>query len=95
MKRIFTLLALALLLAGSADTMAQSRPKGGKKAASPFIEGRQKVRQTDYDTIWQFSNLSTKSTNIYYSPYDYTAMLGLVTQKNPQWGCLRPVINYL
>ena len=51
MKRIFALLTLALLLAGSVDLMAQARPKGGKKAASPFIEGRQKVRQTDFDTI--------------------------------------------
>lgn len=95
MKRIFALLTLALLLGGSADLMAQAKPKSGKKAASPFIEGRQKVRQTDYDTIWQFTNLSTKNTAIYYSPYDYTQMLGLVGNRNPQWGCFRPVVNYL
>lgn len=95
MKRILTFLVLALLLAGSADLMAQAKPKGGKKAASPFIEGKQKVHQTDYDTIWQFANLSTKNTNIYYSPYDYTRMLRLVSQKNPDWGCFRPVVNYL
>lgn len=95
MKRIFALLTLALLLGGSADLMAQAKPKSGKKTASPFIEGRQKVRQTDYDTIWQFTNLSTKNTAIHYSPYDYTQMLGLVGNRNPQWGCFKPVVNYL
>ena len=95
MKRILTLLTLTLLLCGNSDLLAQGKPKGGKKSESPFIEGRQKVRQTDYDTIWQFTNFNTKSPNIYYSPYDYANFDGLSMMRNPDWGCLSPVVNYL
>ena len=86
---------VALLLAGGFDAMAQSRPRGGKKNASPFIEGRQKVRQDDYDTLWKFTNFTTKDTKIYYMPYDYSVMPAVARQKNANWGDFTPVVNYL
>ncbi len=95
MKKIFSLVMIALLVLSCVDLMAQAKPKGGKKDASPFIEGRQKVRQSDYDTIWQFTNFNTKDLNIYYCPFDYGNMMGLVKVSNPNWGSLRPAINYL
>lgn len=95
MKKIFTVMMSLLLLAGSFDAAAQNRPRGGKKNASPFIEGRQKVRQDDYDTIWKFTNFNTKDTRIYYMPYDYTCMPAVAKQKKADWGDLSPVVNYL
>lgn len=95
MKRIITLLAVALLLAGGMDTLAQAKPNKGKKEVSPFIEGRQKVRQSDYDSVWQFSNFNTKSTEIYYSSFDYSTFAAVTNMKRPDWGNLKPVVSYL
>lgn len=95
MKKIITLLVASLLLFGSADVMAQAKPKGGKKKANPFIEGRQKVRQDDFDTIWKYTNFNTKDTRVYYLPYDYTVMPTVAAQKKPNWGQFTPVVNYL
>ena len=95
MKKIVSLLAIALLLCGSLDAAAQAKPKKGKKDASPFIEGRQKVRQTDFDTLWQFTNFNTKGTNVYYSPYDYADFKKAAATKKPSWGQMTPVVNYL
>ena len=94
MKKILTLAAVALLLLGS-DCMAQSKPKGGKKTVSPFIEGRQKVRQDDYDSIWKFTNFSTKDTKIYYLPYDYAQLPAVCGMRKPDFGAFEPVLNYL
>ena len=95
MKKIISLLMVGLLLAGSFDAYAQAKPRGGKKKASPFIEGRQKVRQDDYDTLWKYTNFNTKDTRIYYMPYDYVLMPVVAKQKNANWGDLTPVVNYL
>jgi outer membrane protein OmpA-like peptidoglycan-associated protein len=95
MKKIISLLMVGLLLAGSFDAYAQAKPRGGKKKASPFIEGRQKVRQDDYDTLWKYTNFNTKDTRIYYMPYDYVLMPVVAKQKNANWGGLTPVVNYL
>lgn len=95
MKKILTLIVAALLLCTCTDAMAQAKPKKGKKAASPFIEGRQKVRQSDYGTIWQFTNFNTKSTEIYYCDFDYAEFNTLATAKNPSWGKMKPVVSYL
>ncbi len=55
MKRIVSLILVGLLLACGADAMAQSKGKKntrkGKKQTSMFVEGRQKVRQSDYATF--------------------------------------------
>lgn len=95
MRKIFSLLMIALLVAVGTDAMAQAKPRGGKKKASPFIEGRQKVRQDDFDTLWKYTNFNTKDTRIYYLPYDYTAMPLMAQKKNVNWGDLTPVVNYL
>lgn len=95
MKKIFSLLMVALLLGTAFDAAAQAKPKKGKKAASPFIEGRQKVRQSDYDSVWQFSNFNTKDLNVYYSPYDYANFPKETRLRRPDWGCLKPVVSYL
>lgn len=95
MKKIFSLLIVALLLGSGMDVAAQAKPKGGKKKASPFIEGRQKVRQDDYDTIWKYTNFNTKDTRIYYLPYDYVNLVSASRMKKPVWGDFTPVVNYL
>lgn len=95
MKKIFSLMMVVLLVVGAFDASAQNKPKGGKKNASPFVEGRQKVRQDDYDTLWKFTNFNTKDTKVYYLPYDYTTLSATARQKNPNWGELTPVVNYL
>lgn len=95
MKKIFCLVMTALLVAAGSDAFAQAKPRGGKKKASPFIEGRQKVRQDDYDTIWKYTNFNTKDTRIYYLPYDYTVMPQVARQKKADWGSFTPVVNYL
>ena len=95
MKKIFGLMMAALLLVGSFDAQAQNKPRAGKKKATPFIEGRQKVRQDDYDTIWKFTNFSTKDTRIYYLPYDYAVMPAVARQKKADWDAFSPVVNYL
>lgn len=95
MKRIINLVAVALLLAGGLDSAAQNKPRSGKKEVSPFIEGRQKVRQSDYDTIWQFTNFNTKDMNTYYSPFDYGKINNITHQRRPDWGAMKPVVNYL
>ena len=94
MKKILTLALAVLLLAGT-DVMAQNKPKGGKKKPSPFIEGRQKVRQDDYDSIWRFTNFSTKDTKIYYLPYDYAQLPAVCGMRKPDFGDFEPVVNYL
>ena len=95
MKKIISLLTLVLLLCSTIDVAAQAKPRKGNKDVSPFIEGRQKVRQTDFDTLWQFTNFNTKSTTVYYSPYDYTDFRTVTAAKKPNWGSLTPVVNYL
>lgn len=94
MKKILTLVIVVLLL-GSMDVAAQAKPKGGKKKVSPYIEGRQKVRQDDYDTIWKYTNFNTKDTRIYYLPFDYANLTSISRMKKPDWGEFTPVVNYL
>ncbi len=98
MKRIFSLILIGLLITGSYDVMAQNKKKksNSKKETSMFIEGRQKVRQTDYATFDKFTNFSTKDNNVYYSTFDYTDFPALTVDHNPAWPEeIRPVMNYL
>ena len=100
MKRIFSLILVGLLLVSGADAMAQSKCKKnsskGKKQTSMFVEGRQKVRQTDYATFDKFTNFSTKDNKIYYSPFNYIDLPGLTVDVNPAWPDeIRPVMNYM
>ncbi len=91
MKKGFVI-ALTLLLLPTTGVMAQSN-KGAKKVESPFVEGRQKVRQTDYDSVWKFTSFDGKHK--YYLNYDYTQFLPLVDSWRPQLGNFDVVMNYL
>ena len=98
MKKILSLIFIGLLFVSGADAMAQNKKKKGssKKQTSMFVEGRQKVRQTDYATFDKFTNFSTKDNNIYYSSFNYTDFPALTVDPNPAWPDeIRPVMNYL
>lgn len=88
---ILALLALVILMP-TEGVMAQKNKKG-KREVSPIIEGRQKVRKTDYDSIWKFTSFDNKRK--YFCPFDYTAMETLTHLRKEDWGTLAPVINYL
>lgn len=95
MKKYLICFAIGAFLLSCATGMAQSKPKGGKKQQSPFIEGRQKVRQDDYDSIWKFTNFSTKDTKIYFLPFDYMQLPVICGMRKPDFGDFTPVLNYL
>lgn len=98
MKKILSLIFIGLLFVSGVDAMAQNKKKKGssKKQTSMFVEGRQKVRQTDYATFDKFTNFSTKDNNIYYSSFNYTDFPALTVDPNPAWPDeIRPVMNYL
>lgn len=99
MKKIFSLLLATIILLGGSDAVAQNNKKskkGKKNQTSTFVEGRQKVRESDYDTFDKFTTFSSKSTTLYYSPFDYTDFPALCVDNKPEWGeNFRPVMNYL
>lgn len=71
---------------------AQSSKKN-KKEVSPFIEGKQKVRQLDYDSVWKFSSFDAK--HIYFCEFDYRKIDSLSYERHPDWEGFQPVVNYL
>lgn len=73
--------------------MAQSSAKKGVKEVSPFIDGRQKVRKTDYDSIWKFTTFDAKK--VYYCNFDYSELPTILDARRPQWGNFTPVMNFL
>lgn len=92
MKRLIILIAALMLI--PTFGMAQSgKPKKGTKEVSPFVEGKQKVRMTDYDSIWKFTSFDQKK--IYFCDFDYSQMGTLVEERRPEWGNFNPVMNYL
>ena len=91
MKKVL-LIVLAVLFVVPVVS-AQNKDKKGKKVVSPIIEGRQKVRQTDYDSVWKFTTFDNKKK--YYCNFDYTQVMDIVAQKKPDWGAFKPVMNYL
>ena len=91
MKRILLLLALCLMVPSFTAT-AQSSKKN-KKEVSPFIEGKQKVRQLDYDSVWKFSSFDAK--HIYFCEFDYRKIDSLSYERHPDWEGFQPVVNYL
>jgi outer membrane protein OmpA-like peptidoglycan-associated protein len=101
MKKIFSLILIGLLVAGGADVMAQNKKSNkksskGKKQTSIYVEGRQKVRQSDYATFDKFTNFSTKDTKIYYSTFNYTDLPALTVDVNPEWPEeIKPIMNYM
>jgi outer membrane protein OmpA-like peptidoglycan-associated protein len=93
MKKIM-MLTLALLVAFG-GAMAQGNKGKGKKKDSPVIEGRQKIRQSDYRSFDRFTQFGTKDTARYYCAFDYSRLGEMATQKKADWGDMQPVINYL
>lgn len=92
MKKIL-LLILAVLVVAPGLSAQNKTEKKGKKVVSPILEGRQKVRQTDYDSVWKFTTFDNKKK--YYCDFDYTRVVDIVAQKKPEWGSFQPVMNYL
>ena len=94
MKKTVVLALVAIVALAGASVQAQAQ-KGGKKKDQPFIEGVQKVRQSDYLTYDRFTNFSTKDVNRYFTPFNYADIPALTQKNNPAWGDLQPVMNYL
>lgn len=90
MKKLILLVLVALLVPMAAT--AQNSKKGAKKV-SPFIEGKQKVRKSDYDSIWKFTTFDAKK--IYFCDFDYSTIPVLTEDRRPEWGNFTPVMNYL
>ena len=90
MKKLVFLILVAVL--APTAVIAQNTKKGAK-VQSPFIEGKQKVRKSDYDSIWKFTTFDAKK--IYYCDFDYSTIPSLVEVRHPDWGNFTPVLNYL
>lgn len=98
MKQTFTLILAALMLACGTDALAQNRQQNkrtSKKNQSPYIEGRQKVRESDYQTFDKYTSFSTKDNQLYYTPYNYMDFNSIAKASNPDFGEMQPVVNYL
>lgn len=109
MKKILMIMMACLLVVGAVD--AQKKPAKVKKGDSPVITGKQKVRESDYKTFDKFTQFNTKSTDLYYTPFDYSKIPEIVTDPVPaaarraagvfipkhevDWGSLKPVMSYL
>lgn len=90
MKRLILLTFAVLLIPAFAGAQ---KPKRAGKEVSPYIEGKQKVRKADYDTIWKFTTFDAKK--IYFCDFDYSTIEALTDERHPDWGTFTPVINYL
>ncbi|MBO4587184.1 MAG: OmpA family protein [Bacteroidales bacterium] len=103
MKKIVSLILVGLILAAGADAIAQNskgkgkgKGKNSKGQTSVYVEGRQKVRESDYATFNKFTNFSTKNDTVYYSTFNYIDLPALTVDPNPEWPDeIRPVMNYL
>ena len=98
MKKTITLILAALMMLCGADAMAQNKQqkkRSSKKDQSPYIEGRQKVRESDYATFDKFTTFSTKDAKLYFTPYNYMDFNAATKASNPDWGEMQPVVNYL
>ena len=94
MKKILLLIAMTAIVATGAFAQSGNNKKG-KKGEQPYIEGRQKVRESDYATFDKFTNFNSKDLARYYSPFDYTRMVNRCRYPNPDWDEMKPVMNYL
>lgn len=90
MKRIAIILVAAMMVVPS-FVQAQSNKKG--KVVSPVIEGKNKVREINYDTICKFTTFNPKL--VYYCNFDYSKLTEILDHRKPEWGTFRPVMNYL
>lgn len=95
MKKILLIALSLLLVAGTVEAQSNKAKSSGKKKDSPVITGKQKIRQTDYLTFDKFTTFSSKKTDLYYSPFDYSKIPELTKKPVPAWGEMQPVMNYL
>jgi len=98
MKKIFSLLMAAMILTSGGSVLAQSTQRRNTRKPKDqvtVIEGRQKVRQSDYLGYDKFTQFNAKESGSYYSPYNYTGFFGLTRGGDPDWAELKPVMNYL
>ena len=97
MKKILSLILIGLMTVGGGDAMAQNKKKkSSKKQTSMYVEGRQKIRESDYATFDKYTNFSTKDNNVYFCSFNYTDLPGLTVDPNPNWPEeIRPIMNYL
>lgn len=91
MKKHLIIMLAALLL--PATFVSAQSSKNNKKEVSSFVEGRQKVRQTDYDSVWKFTSFDGKKK--YYVNYDYTQFNNAVEAWRPDFGKFEVVMNYV
>ncbi len=96
MKRILILIA-ALLLITPSVVEAQ---KKGKKEVNPILEGKKKVRKTDFDSVWRFTTFNTKKK--YFCDFNYLTFNSINDADKPIkdsrqeiWGEFKPVMNFL
>ena len=98
MKRIFrnskfVIISVLLVAILMPTALYAQKPKKGAKVVSPFVEGKQKVRKVDYDSIWKFTTFDAKK--IYFCDFDYSTISSLIEERHPIWGNFTPVMNYL
>lgn len=91
----YILLALAMMIIPLNVIDAQGKKKKSKKEVSPIIEGRMKVRKTDYENVWKFTSFNMKKKDMYFCSYNYTQIPDVVEQKHPDWESFQPVVNFL
>lgn len=88
MKRIITIAVLVLLALPTVAVAQKAR-----KEVSPVIEGKQKVRKTDYDSVWKFTVFNGKK--IYYLNFDYRTLKDLPDAREFDFASFQPVMNFL
>ena len=95
MKKILLIALSLLLVAGTVDAQGNKTKSKGKKKDTPVIAGKQKIREVDYLTFDKFTSFSSKKTDLYFTPFDYSKIPDLTKKPVPAWGEMQPVMNYL
>ena len=90
MKKLVLILLVALAVP---SFVAAQNSRRGTKEVSPFIEGKQKVRKSDYDTIWKFTTFDAKK--VYFCNFDFSTFPTICEDRHPEWATFNPVMNYL
>lgn len=89
MKKLLLVLAVLIALP-TVGLQAQSKPK---KTVSPIIEGKKKVRESSYDSIWKFTTFDDKK--VYFCDFDYRDIATIIEKRKPEWGAFSSVMSRL
>lgn len=89
MRKLLFLMAVLIALP-IVGLQAQGKPK---KTVSPIIEGKKKVRESSYDSIWKFTTFDDKK--IYYCDFDYREIATIIEKRKPNWGPFTSVMSRL